>query len=169
MNQKRRTFAITLLILLFLLVAPIWITYREYKQARLDHALIEAIKAGNEQKALEMLAEGADGGARDTGHVEPVSMGELLLRLFKREPQQVDGEKHLAAIVLLYQRDYGRDSVSSALIAEFYEFAVNMRLYHKNANGKPDPELVKALLDHGANLNDQDKDEDRAVLRITRI
>lgn len=36
MNRKKRTLAITLLVLFLLLVPSVWITYREYRQAKLD-------------------------------------------------------------------------------------------------------------------------------------
>src|SRR5580658_8758240 len=69
MERRKRRIGIVLLLLFVLIVPPVWSVYREFRQARLDHALIQAIKAGNNQKALEALAEGASGEARDTGEL----------------------------------------------------------------------------------------------------
>lgn len=141
MSRRKRSVVIILLVLLLLLVPPAWITYREWKQARLDHSLIEAIKAEDDQKALEALAEGANGEARDIG--APPTFRETLLHLLDRfrHPGQKksDKEEHVPALLLLYQDAYVKTPASES----------------RRAPG-PNIALVRALLDHGAQSNDQD-------------
>src|SRR5579863_6583607 len=108
MNRRKRTIGIALLLLFVLIVPPVWITYREYRQAKLDHALIAAIKAGDDQKALEALAEGANGEALDT--CKPPTFREVLFHLFNHfqhpnppASNPSDEDVHLSALLLLYQ------------------------------------------------------------------
>lgn len=140
MSRKKRIFIGVSTLILLLISVPITRFYRYAQHVRKNQELIEAIKAGNEQKALQLLAEGADGGARDTG--KPVSMGALLLQLFGREPKQENGATHYAAIALLYEQAYGG----------------------RFPRHKPDPQLVKALMDHGAYLDEQDKEADTYLI-----
>lgn len=139
--RRKRTLAITLLFLLLLFIPPVWFTYREYRQARLDHALIAAIKAGDDQKALEALAEGASGEARDTG--EPPTFRETLLHLWERllhpaTQQSIPNAdvEHLPALLLL-------DRVAFEKVTERQAIA-------------PNPAVVRSLLAHGAQVNDRD-------------
>lgn len=139
MNRRKRTLIIVS-VLLAVLLPPVWITYREWRQARLDYALIAAIKAGDDNKALEALAEGASGEARDTG--EPPTFKEALLRLwdhFRHREQQKAEPEYTPVILLLYQKKWIKGRIV------LYQILF------------PRLSVVRALLDHGANVNDRDK------------
>lgn len=120
-------------LLLLLLIPLLWITYRQYRRATLDHALIAAIKARDDKKALEALAEGASGEARDTASSR--TFKESLLHLLNsfRHPD-VSDNKYLPALLLLYDERIGTENADTP---------------------GPDPAVVRALLDHGAQVNDR--------------
>ena len=141
MNRKKRSLAIVS-VFFVLLGLLFWRVYRQYEQERKDQALITAIKAEDTPRALELLAEGADGNSRDTG--EAPSFGQVLRRFLNRlrhpgssPVRQPDTEEHLTALLLLYHR---------------YEPVLAGR------NERPGPELslIRALLEHHAQVNDRD-------------
>lgn len=125
MNISRKyCIGITLLVLIVLTVALICLIPRESRQERLDRALIEAIKARDDQKALEALAEGASGEAWTEGAT-----------IHHRHSDQKDEKEHLSALALLFQQ-----------------------AAQDGSRAGPHAEVVRALLDHGANVNDKDED-----------
>ena len=76
MNRRKRTLAIVSLLLALLITLPCWLVYQQSPQERKDQALIAAIKARDNKKTMEALAEGADGKtALDfvTGETDPNS------------------------------------------------------------------------------------------------
>lgn len=153
MSRKKRRIGIALVLLLLLIVSPFWNTYREYRQARLDHALIEAIKAGNDQRALEALAEGASGEARDTG--EPPTFREALLHLWDRirHPGKDAAAQYPPALLLLYRTDFDSKQLNYSLTPG-PDLRVILPLLDHGPG--PDMALVRALLDHGAQVNNLD-------------
>src|SRR5579871_3835160 len=132
MSRKKRRIGIRLFVLLVLLGAPVGIVYRDWKQAKRDNALLDAIEAGNNRKALEALAEGANGEARYG--VAP-TFREALRNLLghMREPGKKDEEEHPSALILLYMDTWDLKKYGSG----------------------PPLALVRALLDHGARVDDR--------------
>lgn len=152
MNRRKRTLTIVLLLLL-LIVPPLWITYREYRQARLDYALIEAIRADDEKQALKALSEGANGESRD--HWEPPMFREKLYQLLNRFKQRTTttADEHLPALLMLYEQfpRMIRTSTGAVVVKGTLRFS------------QPKPSIIRALLEHGANVNDRDEDGQSAL------
>lgn len=91
--------------------------YQQHQlQQYLDQELIKAIKTHNNQRALTLLAIGANGEAQDAG--------------------ADDYGKQLHALPLLYQ------------------IALDDKRVRDIPNPKPNPAVIRALLDHGAQLDD---------------
>lgn len=139
MNRKRCKIGIALSLLLVLIGPGARAVAQETPQATLDRTLIEAIKAGDKQKALKALMDGASGEAKDTVETH------LVPQDHKKPSGRKDVTAHLPALVLLYhladQKATGDDRGSG-----------------------PDLELVRALLDHGAKVNDTDVDGSTPLL-----
>src|SRR5215472_2426515 len=63
-RQRKIGWILLVLLLLPIFAFSIWY-WRQLRQQRLDHALIEAIKRNDTPRAIAMLNEGADANARD--------------------------------------------------------------------------------------------------------
>src|ERR1051326_4620846 len=64
-RKRRRVWLLSLLALLVFLSIPTGFWVCEYRQAKRDYALIEAVKANDTAKAIAALRAGADVNARD--------------------------------------------------------------------------------------------------------
>ena len=127
---------------LILLGGLSWMTHSFARQVKLDHALIQAIKSEDNPRILEALAQGANGEARDTGKEPTVreSLLQLLDRFRLRHTAHIEQDEHLPALVLLFSNSYLK------------------MLYRSEGRSWPGPSLVvvRALLDHGARVEDGD-------------
>jgi hypothetical protein len=140
--MKQKKWMISIVTLLVIVAGCTFVgAYRKIRQQTLDHALILAIKAGDDKKAIAVLAEGANGETRETN--EPPSLKEALLDLIRhsghRDVPSLDrtvSADHLPALLLLYHQYYW----------------VNRR----DESG-PNPVLVRQLLKHGAQATDLDE------------
>ena len=137
--NKKRLFLIVIVLLILLIGIPIGRLYREVQQQRRDQALIAAVKVGNNGRLLELLADGANGEVRETA--KPPSFRDALFHLLDRVRHhgasaagQVDTD-HPNALLLLY-----------------------LEPARKGKGSGPELTVVRALLDHGARINDRDKE-----------
>lgn len=126
MEHRHGLHAISTFLTVLTMVLPIPGRTQQEALQKTDLDLIVAIKSGDDQKVLKALAEGANGEARDPEGPEP-------------HPLAVGEDEmgHLPALLLLYNQAY-----------------ISARLHFDWSHG-PDLTLVKALLDHGAKVNDQ--------------
>src|SRR5689334_3078743 len=77
----------------FVLVAgfvgvPVLLTWRAVRQARLDRALIAAVKENNTQSVVSLLAQGADANARNVPPDTRPFWRQILTRLRRIQPQE---------------------------------------------------------------------------------
>ena len=114
--------------------------YRAAKQSRIDHRLIQAIKAGRYDEAIQILANGASGDAHDVG--DPLTVRRMISVMLRR-PQNPAGDaakERPSALMLLSRR---------------------FRCCEDGGQVQcPDPQamLVRALLVHGARVNECNAD-----------
>jgi len=127
MSRKQRTILLVFAVWSFLIGVPgVWL-WQVDRQERLNRALIAAIKRGDTSSALDALEKGANGNARD----EPrVTAWKRLWGLVQGRRSGVSDAP--TALLLLLER---RDTQSAHFLA------------------KESPELVSALLAHGAQVN----------------
>jgi len=137
--RKRLTWLLLALFLLPVLVSSVWY-WRQVRQQRLDHALIEAIKKNDTSAAIALLNQGADANATDRPYT-PVTFQSALADFWNRmkgkKPQE-DTTFYPPALLLPYTV-YNSHHISS-------EGWVSYRV-----DSRDNPTLVKALLEHRAN------------------
>jgi hypothetical protein len=140
--RKRSLWILLTLILLPILASFIWYG-RQIRQQRLDRALIEAIKKDDTKTAIALLDQGADANVTDRPE-KPVTLPGLLSALWNRikgNPPPRDTKVYPSALLLPYSRP-------NTAIANN---ALPRRGRGYPSPPKDNPELVKALLEHGAN------------------
>src|SRR5262245_43399777 len=83
-NLWRRVSVLILLcaVILPVLVTTIWY-WRQVRQQRLDHALIEAIKKNDTPKAISLLDQGADANSTDKPY-QPITLNSFLIGFWNR-------------------------------------------------------------------------------------
>ena len=116
----------------------IWQVGKQYRQEQRNHALIIAIKAQSRRQVEDLLAEGADANAHDTGATP--SFFQALRRLFVsvgKPPAPVDPAQHPSALILASGWVAVNSSDGSTVL--------------KDEDDRHDEEIVMDLLDHGAN------------------
>ncbi len=81
MNRRKYIGLCLLALFLLLLGVPVWLTYQQMRQERLDRDLIAAIKRRDVPAGLAALNAGADPNSRDDNS-KPLSFWQSLCRLF---------------------------------------------------------------------------------------
>jgi len=74
---------------------PVWLTWREVRQERLNQALYDAVEKHDFDSAHEALARGADPNARDHAQKGRVSWRQALARLLHRSRESEQGDPAL--------------------------------------------------------------------------
>ena len=146
--RKRLTWLLLVLFLLPVLITSVWY-YRQVRQQRLDHALIEAIKKEDTQKAIALLDEGADANTVDKPYT-PVTFKSVLTDFWNR----AKGNKTV--------NDDAFYSTPLRLLYPMNAFLVSPGVLQKMQllNYKPPQEhaeLVRALMAHGAVTDGRDR------------
>jgi hypothetical protein len=157
-HRKHLSYLLLALFLLPILALFIWYG-RQVRQQMLDHSLIEAIKREDTLGAVAVLNQGADANAIDKPYL-PMTLKSTLMDFWNRmkgnQPEK-DGNAHPPALLLHYlnildvnptpnQNINGFQALPNGVgIGEFYDLPDN-------------PELVKALLEHGANPDATDEE-----------
>jgi len=129
--KKRRALLLSLLILLLLVGIPVGFLLREYRQERLNRDLIEAIVTNDTPSVLTALNAGASPNAPLLPPDKRPILRRWFARIFQREPPlRLDQTVFLVAV----EGVRGRNTAPPE-------------------NGA----ILKAMLDHGANINVQDE------------
>src|SRR5262249_39155274 len=105
--RKRPTWILLTLILLPVLVSSVWI-WRQVRQQRLDHALIESIKRNDTKSAIALLDQGADANATDKPY-QPLLLKSMLSDFWNkvRGIKPAKNQKvYPSALMLPYARFY---------------------------------------------------------------
>lgn len=123
------------------LLAPIVLTVRAWRQARLNYALIAAIKQNDMQTAIKWLEQGADANALEIPST--FSRWQFLCSRYKPEPAA--SEENTTALMLALQTQEGDEE-------------------HQSINRT----LVHALLSRGANANQRDKEGWTPLMRAVQ-
>lgn len=130
---KRIIFLVCLLAIM--VGVPVWLTWRQARQCRLDRALIAAIEQRKPQEAMALLDAGADANARQKPQEVHPWWRYIWKRLHGNKPAPTPSN---TALVLACQPRlvrHGKLSVSQRVLAEM------------------DLPLIKALVQHGADVN----------------
>jgi ankyrin repeat protein len=135
-HRKLLYWMLPALFVLPVLFTSIWY-WSQVRQQRLDHALIEAIKRNDTPRAIALLDRGADADATDKPYqpITPKRMLDDFWNRLKRKMPQKEEEPPETALLMTTCGDSEGNSF-------------NTLPYN--------PELVKALLEHGANINLKD-------------
>jgi hypothetical protein len=134
--RKRSIWLLLTLILLPVLISGIWYG-RQVRQQHLDHALIEAIKREDTKTTTSLLDQGADANATDKPYI-PMTLKSALLGMWDR----IKGDKTFE----------DKNVYSSALLLPYHSgVLINRTGIIAIPEPNDNPELVKALLEHGAN------------------
>lgn len=132
MRHSKAIGLLLLLLLVSLVGTPTWLTYHQERQDVLDHALIAAIKRDDTPAALSLLGQGADANARDELNQKPTSLWQLLLDTVRGK--HVSPATGPTALLVLLESEREWEDIAPSEHAP----------------------LVKALLEHGAEVNVQD-------------
>ena len=148
MSFKRRGRSAVLgLLLLVIVVVPVWRTWREFKQERLNVALIRAIKRTDSVAAVGVLEAGAIANFRDNGTLD-LSFWQWLRMYFSPRPSIVLPTPTALEVALYVPLDLDSTYVEST----------NQRL-----------PIIKALLDHHADPNVSTKASENAGRPVSML
>lgn len=136
--RKRAIWILLALFLLPVLLFFVWYS-RQVRQQQLDHALIEAIKKNETQKAIALLNLGADANATDKPY-QPMTFPTILADAWKqgRGNQPPLHTKYYPSALLLPYTEIAVKKVGHAPFSDIISSLDN-------------PALIEALLEHGAN------------------
>lgn len=161
-----RKYAIWCLLFLFLMpVLAFGIWYgRQVRQNNLDHALIEAIKKQQTQKAIDLLNEGADANATDKPYQSLTLTGMLrdFWAVMQRRHTSQNSEYYRSTLLLAYGPVLFNppDTSLMELINSDGNVGSADFFNHNNDKEARSP-LISALIEHGANLS---KDQEGTTL-----
>src|SRR5262249_12410025 len=133
-NRRSVSFWIFLIVVLISVVGMVFWYWQQVRQQRLDHALIEAIKKEDTKTAIALLDAGADANATDKPY-KPMTWNRMLADLWNKlqgKKPAIETQVYESALVLVYPT--GRILTRWGYGQKQKEF----------------PDLVKALLKHGA-------------------
>jgi hypothetical protein len=138
-NRHKRVALFSAVLLAVVIAVPLGLTWRQVRQVRLNQALVAAVKRNDDQDVVTLLKQGADPNCRD----EPphqFSFWQVLMQVaLRRKPPTNDTPTPLLiALKPVEGRDPGEKPT----------------YYPENIA------LIKALLDHGADVNLSDPFDD---------
>src|SRR5579871_6209183 len=149
MRKRILTILITNLLLATILIGSFfWLVYREVRQERMNHALIGAIKTDDTKEVIALLNEGADANASDH-ESESNSYREVIMRCIKK----------------IYHHDRSTSYAPTALCILISREDVASDVEAADIKPKENIRILKALLDHGARVNEKNQNGD-SVLKI---
>ncbi len=131
MNRRKVVGLFLFLLLVGLLGVPGWLTYREVRQEQLDQALIAAIEREDVPTAIWLLRQGADGNAGRRPK-ETLSLWQHFWDVLQGKHSKLPSAYPTALLMVL---DWRHDAWGNTIALPEY------------------PTLVKALIEHGANVN----------------
>ena len=139
------------------------LTYRQYRQQRLDHDLIAAIKRNDVAATLADLRRGADPNVRDSRQSRGV--WQILRRLFlhSRDDDEQSDTALIVAIHHLYlvqDPAVKRQAAISGIVPALLQAGADPNIRDESGEAPlmmtvmwEPPELIQCLLDHKANVN----------------
>ena len=135
-RRKLLTWMLLALFLLPVLFTSVW-CWRQAMQQRLDHALIEAIKRNDTPRAIALLDRGADANATDKPY-QAITLRRLLDDFWNRLKGKTPGKEE--------------EQPETALLMT----TCGVWEGNRGTDLPYNPELVRALLEHGANIHLKD-------------
>jgi len=154
-----------------------WSVYRSFRQERLNRALITALQQRQSVVVIDLLAQGADPNTHEMPPVSP-SLQQSLKDLFRRLTGKSSGQKEAGASALTWAVDQG-DTVSVQALLARGARDVEARVIDPDgaaletfrpillvAAKQGNREIVRALLDHGANVEARDSRGETALMKV---
>jgi ankyrin repeat protein len=182
--RRRNVVGLFLLLLLVGLVSiPVWLTYREIQQDRLNRALIAAIQRRDVSTALAALDTGADPNSRDADTSKPLSFWQSLRRLFAgmwRPGKPSVPVVNQNALILALDFDWTDGAEPAAPLSPLIRALVARRANVNVSDEKGFTPLILAvvyepadtvhdLLDKGAEVNARDADGQTALYWAAKL
>lgn len=158
--NRKRTARLVVLILAIAAAAPLSWMQHEIRQNRLNRVLIAAVKRNDPQAAAAALRLGADPNARDLPMVQDSVWRMLLDRLFHKNHKNTVASQVRFALLIAVQNDYDPGPPERLGLPDPLMILSNERRLRPLKT-----QIVRALLEAGADANVRDTDGSTALMR----